>query len=128
MDRSEGPSFCKECGDEVHTSLEAVAGKCLNCSGFATIEDYEANWWAHEEAAMRKSRTDMSRYRFIMIRPFTGVIFLTAYTVLLDQKMRRLIRKAIRSRLKRKVAEMLKDVPPDVKGALLLIDWHSEND
>lgn len=46
-DPSEGPMFCKDCGEEVFTSLEAVSGACLACSGFASIEEYEADFDKH---------------------------------------------------------------------------------
>jgi hypothetical protein len=46
-DPYEGPSFCKDCGDEVFTSLEAVSGACLACSGFASIGEYEADFDKH---------------------------------------------------------------------------------
>lgn len=77
---------------------------------------------------MRKNRHDVCRWRMIILRPASQSegVFLTVYTVKLDQKMRGLIRRAIRARYARQVDEMLKDAPPDVKGTLLLQRWDFE--
>lgn len=69
---------------------------------------------------------ERKRYTMIFIRKPTQEVFLTMYTMQLDQKMRRLIRKAVRGRLNQYVSDQLKDLPPVTKGEMLLAKWEDE--
>lgn len=67
---------------------------------------------------------EKKRYKMVFIRkPAPQEVFLTMYTMSLDQKMRRLIRKVVRERLTRWVSNQLKDLPSVTKGEILLAKW-----
>jgi hypothetical protein len=76
---------------------------------------------------MRKDRCDVRRWKMIINRGMFEKAFLTLYTIQLEWKMRRLMRRAIRARYARQVSDLLKDLPPQDKGAILLAQWAAES-
>lgn len=72
-----------------------------------------------------KPHPEIRRCLAVILHP-SRPIFLTVYTILVDRKMCQLLIKRAKERAARKVANIVKDLPPEDKGAILLKKWERE--